>query len=161
MVVSMQSSTDTSLMFRGDASLDLVVSHIVQPMVMSIQSSTDNTPIFGGDPPLDLIVLHPIQPMVKEVVILMQSSIAPTLLLESDKSKEAVAPMQFLVDLVLLVLVLYLLCHVLSISITSPSEKERFLLFPSYIPPSLDEVPFDWDGLMGYPMALPMSLIGR
>jgi hypothetical protein len=130
-------------------------------MVMSMQSSTDNTPIFGGDAPLDLVVSHPIQPMVEEVVVSMQSSIDPTLLLESDKSKEAVAPMQFLVDPALLVLVLYLLCHVLSISSTSPSEQERVLLFPSSLPPSLDEVPFDWDGLVGYPMPLPMSFPGR
>jgi hypothetical protein len=75
--------------------------------------------------------------------------------------KEVVVPMQFLVDPTLLVLVLYLLCHVLSISITSPSEQERFLLFSSSLPPSLDEVPFDWDGLVGYPMPLPMYFPGR
>jgi hypothetical protein len=77
----MQSSTDTSPMFGGDVSLDLVVSHLVQPMVMLMQSSTDNTLVFGGDAPLDLVVSHPIQPMVEEVVVLMQYSIDPTLLL--------------------------------------------------------------------------------
>jgi hypothetical protein len=66
--------------------------------------------------------------MVEEVVVLMQSSIDPTLLLESDKSKEAIAPMQFSVDLALLVLVLYLLCHILSISSLAPSEQESFTL---------------------------------
>jgi hypothetical protein len=120
-VMSMQYSTDTSPMFGGDVSLDLVVSHLVQPMVVSMQSSTNNTPVFGGDAPLDLVVPYPFQPMVEEVVVLMQSSIDPTLLLESDKSKEAVAPMQFSVDLALLVLVLYLLCHILSISSLAPS----------------------------------------
>jgi hypothetical protein len=70
-------------------------------------------------------------------------------------------PMQFLVDPALLVLVLYLLCHVLSIFITSPSEQERVLLFSISLPPSLDEVPFDWDGLVGYPMPLPMSFPRR
>jgi hypothetical protein len=160
-VVSMKSSIDTSPMFRGDVSLDLVVSHIVQPTVVSMQSLTDNTPIFWGDSLLDLVVSHPIQPMVEEVVASMQYSIDPTLLSESDKSKEVVMPMQFLVDPALLVLVLYLLFHVLSISITSPSEQERVLLFLSSLPPSLDEVPFDWDGLVGYPMPLPMSFPGR
>jgi hypothetical protein len=136
----MQSLTNTSPMFGGDASLDLVVLHLVQPMVVSMQSLTDNTSIFWGDAPLDLVVLHPIQPMVEEVVVSMQYSIDPTLLLESDKSKEVVVPMQLLFDP--LVQVLYLLCHVLSISSTSPSKQERILLFPSSLPPSLNEVPF-------------------
>jgi hypothetical protein len=160
-VVSMQSSNDTYPMFRGDVSLALVVLHLIQPMVMRIQSSTDNTPVFGGDTPLGLVASHYIQPMVEEVVASMQSSVNPTLLLETKKSKGAVTPMEFLVNLILLVLVLYLLCHVLSISSTSPSKQERVLLFPSSLPPSLDEVPFDWDGLVGYPMPLPMSFPGR
>jgi hypothetical protein len=160
-VMLMQSLTETSPMFGGDVSLDLVVSHLVQPTIMSMQYSTDNTPIFWGDTPLYLVVSHPIQPMVEEVVVSMQYSIDPTLLSESDKSKEAVVPMQFLVDPALLVLVLYFLCHVLSISITSPFEQERFLLFPSSLPPSLDEVPFYWDGLVGYLMPPPMSFPGR
>ena len=159
--VSMQSSTDTSPMFGGDTPLDLVVSHLFQPTIVSMQSSIDNTLVFWGDTPLDLVVSHSIQPMVEEVVVSMQYSIDSTLLLESDKSKEAVAPMQFLVDPVLLVLVLYLLCHVLSSSITSPSEQERVLLFLSSLPPSLDEVPFYWGGLMGYPRPPPMSFLGR
>jgi hypothetical protein len=154
-IVSMQSSTDTSPMFGGDASLDLVVSHLVQPTVVLMQYSTDNTPVFWGDAPLDLVVLHPFQPMVEEVVVSMQYSINPTLLLLSDKSKEAFTPMQLLVDP--LVLLLYLLCHILSISSTSPSEEERVLLFLSSLPPSLDEVPFDWDDLMGHPIPPPMS----
>jgi hypothetical protein len=148
-------------MFGGDASLDLVVSHIVQPMFMSMQSSTDNTPIFWGDAPLDPVISHPIQPMVEEVVISMQYLIDTTILSESDKSKEAFVLMQFLVDPTLLVLVLYLLCHILSICITSPSKQERFLLFLISLSPSLDEIPFDWDGLVGYPMPLPMSFLGR
>jgi hypothetical protein len=99
--------------------------------------------------------------MVEEVVISMQYLIDPTLLLVSDKSKEAAALMQFLVNPALLVLVLYLLSHVLSSSITSPSEQEIFLLFLSSLPPSLDEFPFDWDDLVGYPMPPPMSFLGR
>jgi hypothetical protein len=159
-VVSMQSSIDTSPMFGGDTSLDLVVSHIVQPMVMSMQSLTENTPFFWGDAPLDLVVSHPIQPMVEEVVVSMKYLINLTLLLESYKSKEVVTPMQFLVDPTLLVLASYLLFHVLSISITSPSEQERVLLFLSSLPPSPDEGPFDWDGLVGYLMPSPMSFPG-
>jgi hypothetical protein len=123
----MQYLTNTSPMFGDDASLDLVVLHLVQPTVMSMQSSTDHTPIFWGDAPIYLVVSHPFQPMVEEVVVSMHPSIDPMLLLESDKSKEAVVPMQFLVDPTLLVRVLYLLCHVLRISSTSPSEKEREL----------------------------------
>jgi hypothetical protein len=161
MVMSMQYLTNTSPMFGGDASLDLVVSHLVQPTVVSMQSLTTNTHVFWGDAPLDLVVLHPIQPMVEDVVVSMKFSINPTLLLESDKSKKAVAPMQFLVDPSLLVLVLYLLCHVLSISSTSPNEQEKFLLFPCSLPPGLDEVPFHWDCLVGYPMPPPMSFLGR
>jgi hypothetical protein len=152
----MQYSTETSPMFRSDASLDLPVSHLSQPMIVLMQSSTDNTPIISGDAPLDLVVSHPIQPMVEEVVISMQYLIEPTLLLQSDKSKEVVVPMQFLVNPTLLVLVLYLLCHVLSISSISPSEQERVLLFLISLRPSPNEVPFDWDGLVGHPMPLPM-----
>jgi hypothetical protein len=125
LVMSMQSSTDASPMFGVDAPLDLVVSHLVQPTVMSMQSSTNNTHVFWGDAPPNLVVLHPIQPMVEEVVVSMQYSIDPTLLLQSDKSKEAFMPMQFLVDPALMVLVLYLLCHVLSIYSMSPYEQER------------------------------------
>ena len=58
-----------------------------------MKSLTENTPSFGGDAPLDLIVSHPIQPMVEEVVVLMQSSVDPTFLLESDKSKEVTLSM--------------------------------------------------------------------
>jgi hypothetical protein len=157
MVMSMKSSTDISPMFGSYASLDLVVSHISEPTIVSMKSLTDNTPIFWGDAPLDLVVSHHIQQMVEEVVVSMQCLINPTLLLESDKYKEVIAPMQFLVDPTLLVLVLYLLCHVLSISITSTYEQERVLLFSSSLPPSPDKVPFDWDGLVGHPMPLPMS----
>jgi hypothetical protein len=160
-VMLMQSSANTPFPLGVDASFDLVVSHPVQPMVMSMQSSTGTSPMFKGDVSLDLVVSHPIQLMIEEVVASMQSLIDPTLLLESDMSKEVVAPMQFLVDTALLVLVLYLLSNVLIISSTSPSEQERFLLFLSSLPPSLDEVPFYWGGLMGYPIPPPMSFPGR
>jgi hypothetical protein len=67
-----------------------------------MQSSADTTPILGGDASLDLVVSHPIQPMVEEVVVSMQSSVDPTLLLESDKSKEVTLPMQSSVNPTLL-----------------------------------------------------------
>jgi hypothetical protein len=47
--------------------------------------------------------------------------------------------------------------HVISISSTAPSEQERILLSPSTLPSSPGEVPFDWDGIVGYPMPPPMS----
>jgi hypothetical protein len=87
-IMSMQSSAYTPLPFGGDASLDLVVSHPVQPVVMFMQYSTDTTHVFGGDASLDLVVSHPFQPTVEEVVVSMESLINPILLLESDKSKE-------------------------------------------------------------------------
>jgi hypothetical protein len=44
-------------------SLDLVVSHPIQPLVekvvMSMQSSTDPTPLLRGEVPLDLVVSQP------------------------------------------------------------------------------------------------------
>ena len=45
-------------MFGGDASLDLVVTHLVQPTVVSMQSSTNTYPVFWGDAPLDLVVVR-------------------------------------------------------------------------------------------------------
>jgi hypothetical protein len=71
----MQSSADTTPIFLGDVSLDLVVSHPIQSMVeevvMLMQSSSDPTPLLESDKP-------------KEETLLMQSSINPTLLLEGD-----------------------------------------------------------------------------
>jgi hypothetical protein len=86
-VMPMQSLANTPLPLGADASLDLVVSHPVQPVAVSMQYLTDTTSIFGGDASLNLVVSHPIQPMVEEVVVPMQSSVDPTLLLECDKPK--------------------------------------------------------------------------
>jgi hypothetical protein len=47
--------------------------------------------------------------------------------------------------------------HVINISTNAPSDQERVLLSPSTLPPSPGKVPFDWDGLVGYPMPPPMS----
>jgi hypothetical protein len=128
----------SSPMGPSGSELYLVSQHSVSPLIdmtiMSVKSSPEHTPIFGGDASLDLVVSHPIQPMVEKVI----------------------APKQFSVDLALLVLVLYLLYHVLNISSQVTYEQERVLLSPSTLPPSLGEVPFDWDGLVGYPMPPPM-----
>jgi hypothetical protein len=93
---------------------------------MLMQSSADTTPIFGVDTSLDLVVLHPIQLMVEEVV----------------------ASMQFSVDPALLVLVLYLLYHVLRISISVPSAQGSIPLSLSTIPPIPRVVSFDWNDLV-------------
>jgi hypothetical protein len=144
----MQYLADTTLIFGGDVSLDLVVSHPVQPTVMSMQSSTDTTPIFGGDASLDLVVSHPIQPMVEEVVMSMQSSVDPTLLLESDKPKEVTLSMQSSVNPTLLLEGDASFDHVLSISSPVPSEQGSILLSLSMLPPSPRVVSFDWNDLV-------------
>jgi hypothetical protein len=79
--------------------------------------------------------MNPLQPIIEEVVTPVQSLVNPTLPKESDVS----------------------FIHVINIPDHSPSERERFILPPSALPPSLDEVPFDWDNLMGHPIPPPMS----
>jgi hypothetical protein len=162
MVMSMQYSADTTLLFWGDASLDLVVSHHVQPTVVSMQSSTDTTPIFGGDASLDLVVSHPIQPMVEEVVMSMQSSVDPTLLLESDKSKEVTLSMQSSVNPTLLLGGDASFDHVLSISSPVPSEQGSIPLSSSTLPPSPRVVSFDWNDLVEpqLPSSTPFQIRG-
>jgi hypothetical protein len=78
--------------------------------------------------------MHPIQPMVEEVVIPIQSPVNPTLLLEGDASYN----------------------HVISISHTTLLEQETILLSLITLPSNIGEVPFDWDGLVGYPIPPPM-----
>jgi hypothetical protein len=46
--------------------------------------------------------------------------------------------------------------HVINISSLAPSEQGRVLLSPSTLPPSLREILFDWDGLVGYQIPYPM-----
>jgi hypothetical protein len=88
MIILMKSLADTNIIFGGDVFLDHVVSYPIQALVMTMKSPIDTTHVFGGDASLDLVVSHPIQPTVEEVVVSMQYSINPTLLLESEKSKE-------------------------------------------------------------------------
>jgi hypothetical protein len=160
--MSMQSSADTPLPLGVDASLDLVVSHPVQPAVVSMQSSTDTTPIFGGDASLDLVVSHPIQPMVEEVVMLMQSLVDPTLLLESDKPKEVTLSMQSSVNPTLLLEGDASFDHVLSISSSVPSSLGSIPLSSSMLPPSPRVVSFDWNDLVEprLPSSTPFQIRG-
>jgi hypothetical protein len=81
------------------------------------------------------VIFHPLQPRVEEVVVLVQSLLNPTLYLEDD------APFN----------------HIVNIPDNTPSEHERVFLSLSSLPPCPEEVPFDWDGLLGYPMPPPMS----
>jgi hypothetical protein len=76
--------------------------HHVQPIIVLMQYSTDTTPIFWIVVSHYHVVLHPIQPMVEEVVVSMQPSVDPTLILESDKSKEVTMLMKYLVNPTLL-----------------------------------------------------------
>jgi hypothetical protein len=122
-IMPIQYSSNTNPIFVSEASLDHVVSHLVQPAVALMQSSTDTTPVFGGDASLDHVLSHPIEPMVEEVVMSMKSSIDPTLLLESGKSKEVKFLMQSLVNITLLLKGDVSFDHILRISILVPSEQ--------------------------------------
>jgi hypothetical protein len=129
-------------------SLNHVISHSVQPTVVLMQYSVDTTPIFGGDASLDLVVSHAIQPMVEELVVPMKSSVDPTLLLESDKSKEVTLPMQSSVNPTLLLGGVESFDHVLSIYSFVPSSQGRIPLSLSTLPPSPKAVSFDWNDLV-------------
>jgi hypothetical protein len=71
---------------------------LVDEVVMLIKYLVDPTPLLGADAPSDHVVLQPIQQVVEEVVVSMQSSVDPTLLLESVESTKVVMSMQYLVD---------------------------------------------------------------
>jgi hypothetical protein len=128
-VIPMPSSANTPLPLGADASLDLVVSHPVQLAVMSMQSLIDATPIFGGDASLDLVVSHPIQLTVEEVVVLMQYSVDPTLLLESEKPKEVTLSMQYFTNPTLILEGDVSFDHVLSISSSVPYSLQSIPLY--------------------------------
>jgi hypothetical protein len=108
-----------------------------------MQSSVDTTPILRSDVYLDHVVLHPIQPMVEEVFILMQSSVNPTLLLESDKSKEVTLPMQYSVNPTLLLGGEAPFNHVLRISNFVSYEQGIIPLSPTTLRQSPRVVSFD------------------
>jgi hypothetical protein len=97
------------------------VSPLIDTIVIPIQSSLDHPPVIeGGVPPIPIIT-HPFQPRIEEVFIPVQSLVNPTLLVEGDASFN----------------------HVVSIPDPTPSEQERVLLSLSYLPLSIEEIPFD------------------
>jgi hypothetical protein len=61
----------------------------------------------GGDVPSDHVASQHIQPVVEEVVMLMQSSVDPTLLMESVESTKVVTLMKYSADLTLLMEIFY------------------------------------------------------
>jgi hypothetical protein len=87
-----------------------------------MQSSAKKTHVLGSDVSLDHVVSHHIQPTVLEVVVPMESSVNPTLLLESEDYKKVTLPMQSLVTPTLLLGGDASFDHVLSISSYVPSE---------------------------------------
>jgi hypothetical protein len=115
------------------------VSPLIDTAVMLLQYYPDHTPIVEGDVSHVHVIMHPIQPRVEEVVIPVQSLVNPTPLVEGDASFN----------------------HVISISDTAHSEQERVFISPNTLPPSPKKVHFDWDGLVGHPMLLPMSFQAR
>jgi hypothetical protein len=92
----------------------------------------------------------------------MQSSVDPTLLLESDKSKEVTLPMKSSVNPTLLLGGDESFDHVLSISSFVPSEQGSIPLSSSMLPPSPREVSFDWNDLVEpqIPSSTPFQIRG-
>jgi hypothetical protein len=121
---------------------------LVDTRVMLMQFLVDTSLPLGDDASLDLVVSHPVQPTVEEVVVLMQSSVDPTLLLESDKPKEVTSPMQCSVNPTLLLEGDASFDHVLSISSSIPSSLGSIPLSSSMLPPSPRVVSFDWNYLV-------------
>ena len=128
-----------------------------QPTVMPMQSLTDTIPFLGSDVSLDLVVSHPIQPTVEKVVVSMQFSVDPNLLLESDNSKEVTLSMQYSVNPTLLLKGDASFDHVLRISSSVPSSLGRIPLSSSMLSPSPRVVSFDWNNLVepGLPSSTP------
>jgi hypothetical protein len=132
----------------SDVSLNHVVSHLIQQAIASMQYSAETTSIFRGDASLDHVFSHPFQPTVKEVVMLMQYSVDPTLLVKSDKPKEVTLLMQSSVNPTLLLGGDAYFNHVLSISSHVPFEQGSIPLSSSALPPSPRVVSFYWNGLI-------------
>ena len=86
--------------------------------------------------------------MVEEVVMPMQSLVDPTLLLESDKSKEVTLLMQSSVNPTLLLGGDASFNHVLSIYSFVPFEQRSIPLSPSMLPPRPGMVSFDWNNIV-------------
>jgi hypothetical protein len=86
----------------------------------------DPTPLLGGEVLLDHVVSQPIHPLVAKVVMPIQSSDDPTLLLGSDVSTD----------------------YVFNISSSVLSEQGGIPLVLSTPPPSPRMVSFDWNDLV-------------
>jgi hypothetical protein len=95
--------------------------------------------------PLDHVVSQPIQPLVEKVVMPMQYSVDPTLLLESVESTKVVMPLQSSVDPTLLLGSDVSTNYVFSISNSLLLEKGGISLTSSKPPPSPRMVSFDWN----------------
>jgi hypothetical protein len=78
----------------------------------------------------------------------MKSSVYPTLLLESDKSKEVTFPMQSSTNPTLLLRGYASFDHVLSIFSSVPSEQGSITLSLSTLPPSPKMVSFVWNDIV-------------
>jgi hypothetical protein len=78
-------------------------------------------------------------PPIDTTVTLLQSSLDHTPIFEGDAS----------------------FSHVIIIPDPTPFELEIFILSPSDLPPSPEEVPFDRDGLLAYPTHQPISFLVR
>jgi hypothetical protein len=130
-------------------------------MVVLMQSSTNTTLILGGDAYLDHFSLHSIQLVVEEVVIFMQYSVVPTLLLESDESTKVVSSMQTLVDPSPVLGSDASFDYVFIISNSVPFEQGGIPLSSSMLPPSPRMVSFYWNDLAEplLPSSAPFQII--
>jgi hypothetical protein len=93
---------------------------LVDKVVMPMKYSAKTTLLLGGDASLDHVFFHPIQSVVEEMVTLMQYSTDPSLLLESDKSKEVISMMQYSTNPTLLLGIDVSFENVLNISSSVP-----------------------------------------
>jgi hypothetical protein len=109
---------------------------------------TNTTPFLGGDAFLDLVVLHPIQSTVEEVVVWNQSLVDPTLLIESENSKEMTLLIKSSINPTLLLEGDAYFDHVLSISSSVLSEQGSIPLSLSTLPASPKVVSFHWNDLV-------------
>jgi hypothetical protein len=116
----------------------MVSPHTTSPLILSMVPSTQFSPDLAsfveGEASLAPVTMHHLQPIIEEMTTPVQYLVNPTLPEEND------APFS----------------HVINISNPPPSKRERFILSQKLLPPSPDEVPFDWNDLMGHPIPPPM-----
>jgi hypothetical protein len=99
---------------------------------------------------------HPMSPLIGIAVMLLQSYLEDTPVIEGEVSpisvivhplqpriEEVFVPVQSLVNPTLLVECDESFNHVINIPDKTPSEQEIFFLSPSTPPPSPEEIPFD------------------